>query len=133
MAENTQLRAENEHLKQAQPGAVVELGVAAEAAVQHPPRDMRGEQCPRGWSKHEHEGETFYNNDHTGETTFTKPMFPAPPEGWSVFAHGDDGECYFQQNAADGRTQWHHPHDDDPTSIKPHRVRAGVRNVFAAL
>ena len=57
-AEIGQLRAEIEELKQAQPGAVVELDVAAEATVQHPPGGMPGEQCPRGWSKHEHEGDT---------------------------------------------------------------------------
>ena len=68
---------------------------------------------PRGWSEHSHEGDTYYNNDHTGETTFTKPTLPAAPEGWSVHAHGDDGEYYFE-NDADGELQWHHPHDPNP-------------------
>ena len=58
------------------------------------------------------------NNDHTGETTFTKPMLPAPPEGCSVHAHGDEGQHYFQHDASGGGTQWHHPHDDDPSSVQ---------------
>ena len=68
---------------------------------------------PRGWSEHEHEGETYYNNDHTGFTTFTKPTLPAAPEGWSVLPHGDDGEYYFQNDAGGGESQWHHPHDEE--------------------
>jgi len=56
----------------------------------------------------------YYTNVHTGETTFTEPTLPAAPEGWSVYEHGDDGEHYFQHDAADGATQWHHPHDEDP-------------------
>ena len=111
-AENTQLRAEIEHLKQVQPGAVVEVGVAAKAAVQHPAVETPGEQCPRGWSSVSHHTGKYFNNDYTGETTYEKPMFPAPPEGWSVHAHGDEGHHYFQHDASGGGTQWHHPHDD---------------------
>jgi hypothetical protein len=106
------LRAEIEHLKQVQPGAVVEVGVAAEAAVQHPAVEAPGEQCPRGWSSVSHDTGKYFNNDYTGETTYEKPMFPAPPEGWSVHAHGDGGAHYFQHDASGGGTQWHHPHDD---------------------
>ena len=116
-AENTQLRAEIEHLKQVQPGAVMEVGVAADAAVQHPAVETPGEQCPRGWSSVSHHTGKYFNNDYTGETTYEKPMFPAPPEGWSVHAHGDEGHHYFQHDASGGGTQWHHPHDDDPSSV----------------
>ena len=124
-AEITQLRTENEHLKQAQPEEVVEVGVAAEAAAEHPAREMLGEPCPRGWSAHEHEGDgTYYSNDHTGETTFTKPMLPAPPEGWSVHAHGDEGEHYFQHDASGGGSQWHHPHDD-PSILEREEASGG--------
>ena len=41
-------------------------------------------------------------------------MFPAPPEGWSVHAHGDGGDHYFQHDAGGCETQWHHPFDEDP-------------------
>ena len=106
-AEVEKLRAENEQLKQARPGAVVEFGVAADA----------GEQCPRGWSLVSHVTGAYFNNDYTGETTYDKPMFPAPPEGWSVHAHGDAGEHYFQHDAEGGGTQWHHPFDDVPPLV----------------
>jgi len=114
-AEIAQLRAEMEQMKEAQPGAVVELGVAAEAAVvQHPAVETPGEQCPRGWSSVSHETGAYFNNDYTGATTYAKPMFPAPPEGWSVHAHGDGGDHYFQHDAGGCETQWHHPFDEDP-------------------
>jgi hypothetical protein len=45
-------------------------------------------------------------------------MLPAPPEGCSVHAHGDEGQHYFQHDASGGGTQWHHPHDDDPSSVQ---------------
>ena len=75
---------------------------------------------PRGWSEHDDgDGNIYYNNDHTGKTTFTKPTLPAAPEGWSVHAHGDDGQYYFENDAGDGESQWHHPHDDDPRILQP--------------
>ena len=76
---------------------------------------------PRGWSEHDDgDGVIYYNNDHTGKTTFTKPTLPAAPEGWSVYAHGDDGGHYFENDA--GGKQWHHPHDDDPSTLQPEKA-----------
>ena len=88
------------------PGRVPRL--PGPGAVSPPPAVVH----PRGWSEHEHEGDTYYNNDYTGETTFTKPTLPAAPEGWSVHVHGDEGHHYYQHDADDGGTHWHHPHDD---------------------
>jgi hypothetical protein len=114
-AEITQLRAENLQLKQAQPGAVVELGVAAaEAAVEVSAEAATTpeETCPRGWSLDSHEGRTYYHNDHTGETTYDTPTLPAPPAGWRVQL-AENAVRY--TNAETEEMQWHHPLDAAPT------------------
>ena len=96
------------------PGAVVELGVAAEAAVQHLTGETPGEHCPRGWSTavSQRTGSTYYNNDHTEESTYDKPTLPAPPAGWRVQLE-DDTVRY--TNAETEEMQWHHPLDTAPT------------------
>ena len=72
------------------------------------------EDCPHGWSAHDHPDGRYYSNDHTRETTYDKPVLPAPPEGWSVHKSrsGKHGTHFWQHDAGDGETQWHHPFDD---------------------
>ena len=73
----------------------------------------------RGWSTISQGAESapYFVNDHTGETTWDAPTLPAAPKGWSVHAHGDEGQHFFQDDAGGGATQWHHPHDDAPHGI----------------
>ena len=76
---------------------------------------------PRGWVANYSTAHDmpFYTNVHTGEKVWEKPTLPAPPAGWSVHAHGDGGEHYFQHNAGGGATQWHHPHGpEDAATVR---------------
>jgi hypothetical protein len=54
----------------------------------------------------------LYTNDYTGEKVWEKPTLPAPPVGWTVHAHDENGEYY--HNITTGETLWEHPHDELP-------------------
>ena len=84
--------------------------VAVVAAVEHIAIEVQPVH-PRGWSEHvSEEGHTYYNNDHTNETTWYAPEHPAPPAGWNVVPH--EGHVYYE-HIATGTTQLRHPDDDE--------------------
>jgi len=75
--------------------------------------DSDSEVHPRGWSALvTEEGDTYYHNDHTRQTTWEKPQYPAPPHGWEI-AVGEAGLVQYL-DVATGMTQLHHPHDKRP-------------------
>ena len=67
---------------------------------------------PRGWieSFHETHNLPYYTNEHTGAMVWEKPALPAPPAGWTVHPHAENGEYY--HNESTGATLWEHPHGE---------------------
>jgi hypothetical protein len=76
---------------------------------------------PRGWTGtvSATSGATYYTNTHTQETTWEKPVLPAPPPGWRVRPHEEHGQYY--QNIDTDETSWVHPHDQvqPPVALLP--------------
>ena len=70
---------------------------------------------PRGWSaRTSSTGQAYFQNDHTNTTTWEKPALPAPPAGWKVRPHAEQGQYYI--HIASNKTQFQHPHDGDSPS-----------------
>jgi len=100
-----------------------------------PPRGRKESTAalPAGWEAHaDDEGNVFYYNAQTGESTYEHPAAPALPAapleeasapllaGWSAF-QDDDGATYYH-NAAKGETTYTMPTDATPQAQRQARV-----------
>ena len=83
---------------------------AASGEGNNAPSQVAAAAHPRGWTEsfHPTHQRPLYMNDHTGEKVWEKPTLSAPPAGWTVHAHDQNGEYY--HNKATGETLWEHPH-----------------------
>jgi hypothetical protein len=79
-------------------------------ATAPPRKSFVNHGVPRGWTKHDGDGQTYYTNVHTGETTFNMPQLPAAPQGWITRPSSKHGHYY--KNSITGDKTWDHPHDE---------------------
>merc|ERR1712196_311951 len=69
--------------------------------------DGANEELPEGWAQHSYNGQVYYHNEDTGESSWGRPQ-QGLPKGW--IRHVQNGQEFYH-NEISGASSWVHPSD----------------------